>query len=370
MRPSGEKASPRRSPARRRGKRLRPGPSRRSPRECTSPSCWPPASRRPSGEKASETSSRGVAPPRRVGSEARRSPLGQVANLDAGRGRRDRELRAVGAEGQPDTRCPRCSGRPDQLRPVEVPDPYGAGGRGSAPGACRSEHAARRRTRARGRRGSARPAPRGAEERADSLPGPSVPEPEAAVSPCHRQSAPVGRVLDRGRWPCRRKASKPPVLRSVSPSIRSTRPSILATARVRPSGLVAKLAARAGTGRCRCWCGKAVGAAGRRPRPRSKSGVRAGRVEGAPVGTEGLALHTWARRPRRSRSARPRLQVPQAHVPVIAGRGQGTPVGAEGPGSKLPPRGVGQRPHPPGAEVEQANTSARRRRTRACARRG
>ena len=253
-----------------------------------------------------------IAGERRLGGRQRGEALaaGQIANLDAGRGR-NRELRAVRAQGQPEHAVPQAQRRPDQLRPVGVPDPHGAGGRGVPvlpPGACRSENASRAE-------GEHLPAPRPrvagcAEERPDSLPGPGVPEADAAALLGHRQPAPVGRVLDRAQRP----AGKG--LEAAGPAQR------LAVDQVHPAGVRGdREGAPVGAGG-EAWrpglerVGVGVGAewpqepavAGHVPDHRR--GVHAGRVEGAPVGAEHLVPG-----PRRGTSKvcgqRSRIQVPQ-----------------------------------------------------------
>ena len=320
-----EKTSPERAPAGSRPTRPQPPVAQRM----TSPSCWPPASSRPSGEKATERASGASG----VGSEARRSPH---ADREPRRRKRSRS-RAASHRGRRQAR-----GRGDP----------GAAAAGSA-SAPRGPRSLRSRQLAAasmppGPKASARalrgPAPRGVLMSGPTrFPDLASQRPRPPSLPGHRQSPPVGRILDRRRPAGKGHEAPGPAQRL---AVDQVHPAVLpAIARVRPSGLGRSLAARAGTGRCRCRCGMAVGAGGRRPRPRSSpwGPVGAGRVEGAPVGTEHLAPRTpswklWVSRPA-SRSHK--LMFPSSsHVDRVR------PSGLKAPTAKSPPGWTSVRTRP------------------------
>ena len=262
MRPSGEKATeglPRPAEASGRPTRRQPSVAQRS----ALPSTWPPASRLPSGEKATERTCRRSAawrPARRCGRRESRRRRDRFVPERAPNGIASCE--PSGLKASPRTEGGRCSGG-RQLAPVEVPDPH------RAPHVRRGEQTARGRRRAPGRcRGCSAPGPRGARRSGPTrFPDPASQSPTPPPRSGHRQPTPVGRVLDRERRPVGERLEAA-VLRSVSASISSTRPSSLATARVRPSGLSANAAGIVAGSRCARRCGTAARAGGRRPRPR------------------------------------------------------------------------------------------------------
>ena len=124
--------------------------------------------------------------------------------------------------------------RAGELTPTDVPDPYRAANLRRRQQIVRAEGqcldvvqiSAGHRTAG------------GAQERAEAAPRSRLPDSDGSASTRDRERAPSGAYsIARAALPS--KASKPPVLRSVSASIRSTRPSNLPTASVRPSGLIA-----------------------------------------------------------------------------------------------------------------------------------
>ena len=146
---------------------------------------------------------------------------------------RNRQLRAVRAERQPEHGGRQAQRRSKQLAPADVPDPH------RAPHLRRGEQIALAEgERLDGSRVGRPRAPGSAKERAELLSRLGVPDPDAATLSRHRQPPSIGRVIDRHRRPAG-EGLEAAVLRSVSASISSTRPSSLATARVRPSGLSA-----------------------------------------------------------------------------------------------------------------------------------
>ena len=150
---------------------------------------------------------------------------------------RDRELRAVGTEGQPEHEAWVGAAADGQLPPVEVPDAHAG-----VPPTPRLAAASRPpcRRRALGRCGGCRASGRaGREERAER-PDAGVPEADAATF-SGRPPAAARRASTRSRGPARREGLEAARSRSVSASISSTLPSNLATASVRPSGLMANV---------------------------------------------------------------------------------------------------------------------------------
>ena len=160
----------------------------------------------------------------------------------------------------------------DQLALVEVPDPH-------APPPPRTSAAASRPPRPKASApdavaGSvARSGPRGARRAGRRAARPGVPEADAPPPPATASRRPSGEYsIASAERPA--KASKPPVLRSVSASIRSTLPSNLAAASVLPSGLRVKAGGEARVDRWQCWCGRGARAGGGRPRPRFSRSCR------------------------------------------------------------------------------------------------
>ena len=255
-----------------------------------------------------------------------------------------------GLNANPSTAGPRCSGRPtsfassrSQIRTAPPSRPRRAG------------------PPTEGERPDVRGvvplgADRGAQERADALPRPGVPEADAATCSGDRQPAPVGRVLDRERRPAGEG------LEAAGPAQRlgvdQVHPAVLPRDRERAAvgaegerrGALARLVEGVGAERP-----SEPAVAGHVPDDHAR--VVAGRVEGAPVGAEGLAPHdATVALESLDRASLP--HVPDDHLPAVRRRWTSVrPSGLKAPTQNARIVASVQRPHPPGGEVEQANAS-------------